>query len=225
MEVKISMKSADFINYLSPVLDEMAKQWPGNRTVNIVCHGHSVPAGYFATPFVNTFESYPHLLHKILKERFPFAVLNVIVTAAGGEHSAGGLKRFESEALNHNPSVITLDYSLNDRGIGLEAAEAAWESMIENAISRGVKVILLTPSWDNAYYTKTENWLKLEAHAAQVRKLAEKYEVGLADAFARFRDCVKDDGDLASLLSHVNHPSAAGHRLIAEEIAKFFPAR
>ena len=77
------MKPADYINYLNPVLDEFAKRWPDNKTVNIVCHGHSVPSGYFATPFVNTFESYPHLLHKIVKERFPFAVLNVIVTAIG----------------------------------------------------------------------------------------------------------------------------------------------
>lgn len=38
------------INYLSPIIDELAKRWPDNRTVNIVCHGHSVPSGYFATP-------------------------------------------------------------------------------------------------------------------------------------------------------------------------------
>jgi lysophospholipase L1-like esterase len=219
------MKSANFIYYLNPVLDEMAKRWPDNKTINIVCHGHSVPAGYFATPYVNTFDSYPHLLHKILKERFPFAVINVIVTAIGGEHSADGLKRFESDVLNLNPSVITIDYSLNDRGIGEEAARTAWEGMINKAISRNIKIILLTPSWDNTYYTKDENWQKLISHAEQVRMLADKYEIGLADAFGKFKDYVKTDSDLASLLSHGNHPSGIGHRLIAEEIAKFFIAR
>jgi len=219
------MKSADFIDYLAPVTNELAKRWPDNKTINIVCHGHSVPAGYFATPFVNTFESYPHLLHKILKERFPFAVINIIVTAIGGEHSADGLERFESEALNHNPSVITIDYALNDRRIGEGTAKAAWENMIKKAVSRGVKIILLTPSWDNSYYAQDENWRKIEAHAEQIRVLAEKYEIGLADAFMRFKDYVKNDCDLASLMSHVNHPSATGHKLIAEEIAKFFIAR
>ncbi|MEK5235702.1 hypothetical protein NST99_08380 [Paenibacillus sp. FSL L8-0470] len=34
----------------------------GERTLNIVCHGHSVPSGYFATPIVDTFHAYPHLL-------------------------------------------------------------------------------------------------------------------------------------------------------------------
>ncbi|MCL2815700.1 MAG: SGNH/GDSL hydrolase family protein, partial [Oscillospiraceae bacterium] len=201
------MKSANYIDYLNPVTDELAKHWPANKTINIICHGHSVPAGYFATPFVNAFESYPHLLHRILKERFPFAVINVIVTAIGGEHSADGAKRFEPEVLNHNPSVVTIDYSLNDRGIGEDAARAAWEGMIEKAVSRNVKVILLTPSWDNAYYAQDENWRKLEAHAAQVRMLAEKHGVGLADAFMRFKDYVKNDSDLVALLSHGNHPS------------------
>jgi len=219
------MKSAHYISYLNPVTDELAKRWPDNKTVNIVCHGHSVPAGYFATPFVNTFDSYPHLLHKILKERFPFAVINVIVTAIGGEHSADGAKRFDSEVLNHNPSVITMDYSLNDRRIGEKAAKVAWEDMIKKAVSRDIKIILLTPSWENSYYVQDENWQQIETHTEQVRMLAEKYEVGLADAFMRFRDYVKTDSDLVSLMSHGNHPSAIGHGLIADEIAKFFIAR
>jgi len=224
------MRTANYIDYLAPVTAELAKKWPENRTINIVCHGHSVPAGYFATPFVNTFESYPHILHRILKERFPFAVINVIVTAIGGEHSADGANRFEYEVLNHNPAVITIDYSLNGRRLGLEAAKEAWESMIDKAVSRGIKVILLTPSWDNSYYAHAQNenenesWRQIEAHAAQVRTLAGKRGVGLADAFMVFRDHVKNDSDLVALLSHVNHPGAIGHRLIAEEIAKFFIA-
>lgn len=82
------------LNYLQPVLDKLALQWPDNETVNLVCHGHSVPSGYFTTPFVNTFDAYPHLLHRMIKERFPFAVVNVIVTAIGGEHVASGAGRF-----------------------------------------------------------------------------------------------------------------------------------
>ena len=35
-----------------------------NHTVNLVCHGHSVLAGYFKTPEVRTFDAYPYLLHR-----------------------------------------------------------------------------------------------------------------------------------------------------------------
>ena len=66
------MSIANKLDYLDEVLCELQKQWPNNRTINIVCHGHSVPSGYFATPFVDTFNSYPHLLHRAIKERFPF---------------------------------------------------------------------------------------------------------------------------------------------------------
>jgi lysophospholipase L1-like esterase len=211
--------------YLSPVLDALALRWPQNRTVNIVCHGHSVPAGYFATPFVNSFSAYPHLLHRMIKERFPYAVTNVIVTGIGGEHSEAGAERLETEVLTHRPDVLTIDYSLNDRKIGLQAAYRAWENMISKALERDVKVILCTPTWDNSYYDKSEKWTALQQHADQVRLLAERYAVGLADSFRAFERRIHDENDLPKYLSHGNHPSEAGHMLVAEEIAKYFIAR
>ena len=136
------------VSYLADLRAELKGHWPENRTVTIVCHGHSVPAGYGATPFVDTFNAYPHLLHRGLKARFPFAVINVIVTAIGGENSAAGAERFERDVLMHRPDVVTIDYGLNDRGIGLEAASEAWGSMIERALAEGMRVVLLTPTWD-----------------------------------------------------------------------------
>ena len=213
------------ITYLDPILNEMAAKWPNNRTINVVCHGHSVPSGYFATPFVNTFSAYPHLLHRMIKERFPFAVTNVIVTAIGGENSVGGEARFERDVLSHRPDIMTVDYSLNDRAVGLEAAEKAWRSMIEKALEYGTKLILCTPTWDNSYYKQNEKWEALVRNAEQVRMLADRYDLGLADSFKAFEKHISEPSDLAKYLSHVNHPTEAGHRLVAEEIAKYFIAR
>ena len=215
---------ANRLTYLKPALDELDKKWPENRTVNIVCHGHSVPSGYFATPFVDTFRAYPHLLHRHIKERFPFAVVNVIVTAIGGENSERGAERFDSQVLNLRPDVLTIDYALNDRIIGLQAAETAWRRMIEKALENEIKVILLTPSWDKSYFLKDGDWDALEEHSEQIRNLASDYQIGLADVFQRFADYVKEDDDLTDLLSHVNHPNYEGHALIAREIAKYFGA-
>jgi lysophospholipase L1-like esterase len=213
------------IHYLDAINDELANRWPDNRTINIVCHGHSVPAGYFATPYVNTFDSYPHLLHTLIKERFPYAVVNVIVTAIGGENSSEGEKRFDNDVLCHKPDVLTIDYSLNDRRIGLGDAKAAWSAMIGRALEKGVKVILLTPGWDNGFFDETELWKTIALHAEQVRGLAREYHTGLADVSARFDEYAERGGDVAALLSHVNHPGRKGHELIAEEIAKYFLAR
>lgn len=213
------------IQYLDPLLDEMAVHWPNNRIINIVCHGHSVPAGYFATPYVNTFSAYPHLLHQLIKERFPFAVTNVIVSAIGGECAIQGAARFEKDVLNHHPDLVTIDYSLNDRGSGLKPACDAWEKMILQALEQNSKVILCTPTWDRSYYTQDENWEQLVRHAEQVRTLADRYQVGLADSFEAFRRHVTEPADLAQYLSHVNHPTREGHQLVAQEIGKYFIAR
>jgi len=212
------------LHYLDPVLDALAAQWPNNRTINIVFHGHSVPSGYFATPYVNTFDAYPHLLHRMIKERFPFAVVNIIVTAIGGEYAAQGAKRFDAEVLNHNPDVLILDYGLNDRFSGLKAAAEAWEEMIQKALSRGIKVILCTPTWDTTYYEQNDSWESLRQHAEQIRTLADKYNVGLADSYEAFHRFVKAPEDLTCLLSFINHPSKAGHQLVANEISKYFIA-
>ena len=48
--------------------------------------------------------------------------------------------------LRYDPDVVTIDYGLNDRGIGFERAREAGSSMIKPAQTEGVKVILLTPT-------------------------------------------------------------------------------
>jgi len=216
---------ADTIHYLDNILDELGKQWPNHRIINIVFHGHSVPAGFFATPYVNSLEAYPAVTHRIIKERFPFAIVNCIVTAKGGENSISGAARFQDDVLCHKPDLVTIDYGINDRGPGLEKAEPAWRQMIEAGLAKNVKVILLTPSWDRTYFARDEDWKKLEAHAEQIRHLASEYQVGLCDTFAVYRKNVSSDGDLVGLLSHVNHPSAKAHRLIAETLGEFFLPR
>lgn len=218
---------ADPAVYLSGLLGEMAKQWPDNRTIHIVCHGHSVPAGYFATPFVNTLDAYPHQLLAGIKERFPFAVVNVIVTAVGGETSAEGAERFAQDVLCHRPDLVTIDYALNDRRAGLEAARNAWEQMIALAQQRAIPLILLTPTLDQ--FTQRSGdpsfSLDLESHSRQVRRLAETHNLGLADSFAAFQRHIAAGGHLYDLLSHVNHPNRLGHSLVAQEILRYFPAQ
>ncbi len=170
-------------SYLRDLTLELSHQWPKNRTVNILCHGHSVPAGYFQTPVVDTFNAYPHLLHRELKERFPYAVLNVIVTAIGGENSESGAKRFERDVLSLRPDLITIDYGLNDRAIGPARAEAAWKTMIAQAQAAHVPVILLTPAPDvNARLDDPAD--PLNQHAEQIRCLAREQDVALVDSLA-----------------------------------------
>lgn len=214
-------EGVDPSTYLANIKLELVKEWPGNRTINLVFHGHSVPAGYFKTPIVNTLESYPYQLLKKLKALYPYAVINVINTAIGGENSISGVQRFEKEVLVHRPDVLFIDYALNDRGVGLEAASEAWSGMIGIALKKDIKIILLTPSPDQRVDILDPN-SDLEQHRKQIMHLAEAYQVGLVDSYALFKKRVEAGDALSNYMSQVNHPNEQGHELIAEEIMQFF---
>lgn len=208
-------------SYLHEVVAELSRQWPQNRTVNIVCHGHSVPAGYFRTPVVDTFNAYPHLLHRGLKERFPYAVVNVVVTAIGGENAEAGAKRFERDVLALRPDVVTIDYALNDRGIGLSRVETAWKAMIARAKASGAKVILLTPTPDTNAKLDDPND-PLNQHAEQIRRLARENSVALVDSLALFQARIHAGETLESFMSQGNHPNRKGHEIVAAGLLQGF---
>ncbi len=216
------IQSPEPSTYLRDIVRVLQADWPASRTVNIVCHGHSVPAGYFRTPVVDSLSAYPNLLRESLAHRFPHAVINVIVTAIGGEESASGARRFAEDVLAKKPDVVTIDYSLNDRRLGLPEARKAWVSMIEAAQKAKVKVILLTPTPDQGSKLDNPND-PLNLHAEQVRSLAKEFRVGLVDSLAEFKKAIKSGQPLPSLMSQSNHPNRAGHSLVAEELQRWFP--
>ncbi|MEI8373063.1 MAG: SGNH/GDSL hydrolase family protein [Planctomycetota bacterium] len=208
--------------YLADISKLLKQHWPKNRIINLVCHGHSVPAGYFKTPVVDTFNAYPHLIHRALKERYPMAVINVIVTAIGGEASESGAARFERDVLTLKPDLVLIDYGLNDRGIGLLRAKKAWKSMIEKAQAQKVNLLLLTPTGDLS--AKLDDPADpLNRHAEQIRLLAQECRCGLVDSNARFGQYVHTGHKLQDLMSQVNHPNRKGHDLVVEAVMEWFP--
>ena len=208
-------------NYLKDIKDELTKEWPKNRTVNLVFHGHSVPAGYFKTPIVNTLDAYPFQVLKRIKEHYPYAVVNIINTSIGGENSVSGADRFESEVLIHNPDVLFLDYALNDTRLGLDKSYKAWNNMIQKALKRNIKIILLTPSPDQRINILEANNV-LEQHQKQIQNLAKENGIGLVDSFKIFKEKAIAGDSISKFMSQVNHPNAEGHRLIADRISMYF---
>jgi len=213
---------ANQANYLSDVVTDLTKVWPNNRMIEIVCHGHSVPAGYAKTPEIRALDAYPNLLREKLNRRFPHAVINVTVTAIGGENSIQGEKRFAEDVLSRHPAVVTIDYGLNDRGLDEGAVRTAWQSMIGQAKAQGIKVILLTPTGDQSAKMDDSND-PLPKQAAAIRRLALENGVGLVDSFAAFQSAIAGGTPLNSLMSQVNHPNRRGHELVVAELLKWFP--
>lgn len=218
-EMQIMVRSA-YARNTAELKDELRKKWPGNRTVNLVFHGHSVPAGYHRTPQVETFDSYPYLTLKQLKEEYPYAVINSITTAIGGENSEQGYRRFREEVLAHKPDILFIDYALNDRAIGLERSLKAWEGMIREAQNKRIPVVLLTPTPDLSENILDEQTV-LELHARQIRELAAKYRTGLIDSYAVFRKKAAEGEDLKAYMSQSNHPNEKGHEIVSSLLVKY----
>jgi lysophospholipase L1-like esterase len=220
----LSMPLPDPAAYLLPLAKDLCRTWPDNRNIRIVCHGHSVPSGYFRTPEIRTFDSYPHLLHRFLAERFPWAPINVIVTAIGGENSEAGAARFASDVLTLKPDLVTIDYGLNDRGIGLTRAAAAWKRMLSALSELTVPAILLTPTFDSrAVDPAACDAGEVADHARQIRAFATEAGVALADSHAVWSRYAQQHGSYQALLSQCNHPSRLGHDLVAHEMIRWFP--
>ncbi|MGI6636414.1 MAG: SGNH/GDSL hydrolase family protein [Christensenellales bacterium] len=187
--------------YLKPLRDELRCQWPDYQPHYIACHGHSVVTGAFAKSQVRPFNAYPHLWYRLLNERFPTALISMIITAIGGEHAASGAERFQTDALSRKPDLVTIDYSLNDRTDGLEKARGAWSRMLDEASAADVPVILLTPTLDAKSTYDLREYDILRVHAEQVKSLASEYGVGLVDPFAAFERYLSQGGVIEELLS------------------------
>lgn len=213
---------AEQTTYLADFSAQAKKDWPHNRRMMVVCHGHSVPAGYAATPEVRTFDAYPMLLHQKLAEKFPHGVINVVTSAVGGENCTKGAKRFDDDVLALKPDVVTIDYALNDRGLPLKTSRAAWAEMIEKCQSHNIKVILLTPTPDIKAKLDDPND-PLNQNADQIRELAATYHVGLVDSLKGFQSQIAAGKKLADLMAQSNHPNRAGHEIVADLLAQWFP--
>lgn len=205
-------------DYLADFKGELVLTWPDNRTINVVFHGHSVPSGYFRAPVVNTLAAYPHLFLKFLKEHYKSAVINCITTSIGGEQSEQGALRFKNEVLTMRPDLLFIDYALNDRRIGLERAEMAWRSMINDALEAGVKVVLLTPTPDLKEDILDE-YAPLALYAGMIRELGTEYQIPVVDVYSRFKSLKRSGTDISSCMSQGNHPNEMGHQLVLNAIA------
>lgn len=216
-----ALAQAEKDTYLNDIKIELKKEWPKNRTINLVFHGHSVPSGYFKTPVVNSLQSYPFLVLKKVKEMYPNAVVNVIITGIGGENSVKGETRFKDDVLTHKPDVLFIDYALNDINVGVERSKIAMSKMIETALSKGIKVILFTPS-PHQNYNILDPADPYVAFQKEFIDLAKKYHTGLVDSFSLFKEKIAAGHDVKEFMSQVNHPNEVGHQLIADEIIKWF---
>lgn len=217
--------AADKNIYLESLVRDLQKIWPDNRSITIVCHGHSIPCGYMAENVTRFMDAYPHLLHAKLAERFPHSVINVIVTAIGGENSVSGSKRFKEDVLSFRPDLITIDYGRNDMFLSEDEMRMAWANMMQEAAAAGCKTLLITPAPDcgRIYYEESARKLSDKEMAEIIRKTADEFSAGLVDAYGAFEKLFSQGHTRSEYAVSVNHLNRRGHEIIADGIMEWIP--
>ena len=176
---------------------------PGNRTPVVVAFGDSLTSG----PGLRPEQTYPALL----QERIADAGHNQRVINAGvsGDTSTEALRRFDA-SLVADAQILILAIGINDglRAVPVSTVERNISTMIERAQARGIRVLLCAmeaPPLGGLNYT-------IEFHR-MFSRLSDRYNVPLVPFF--LINIIGDDGwDLDDTL----HPTANGHRVIADAI-------
>lgn len=206
------------------------------KPVTIVCWGDSVTAGGNAsTPD----KRYVDVFAAGLREHFPQAQLTVTNISAGGSRSANWLfpDKFPyrtlrgaaspcqfQRILDAKPNLVTIEF-VNDAGLTPAQVEETYNDILQRLQPLGAEVILITP-----HYTmfkmmgfQTMRDVERRPYVLALRQFANKHNVGLADAAARWEHLWKEGLPYVTLLNNtINHPDDRGHRLFAEELWKCF---
>ena len=206
------------------------------QPVKIVCWGDSVTAGGNASApelrYVDVFAAG-------LRERFPQAKLDVQNISAGGSSSrqwlfpekfpyrglqgAANPARFE-RVLAAKPDLVTIEF-VNDAGLTPVMVEETYSDILKRLKTIGAEVILITPHFTMLKMMGFQSMREAEKrpYVLALREFADKHNVALADAAARWEHLWKEGLPYPTLLHNtINHPDDRGHRLFAEELWKCF---
>jgi len=204
------------------------------QPVTIVCWGDSVTCGGDASCPEMT---YPMQFARMLKREFPDAPIDVKVVAIGGSNSQqwlypdrikpqpGREKEFRWERVTEpKPDVVTVEF-VNDAWLKDKQVEAVYSDILNRVRGAGSELIIITPHFTMMPWMGFKTFLEKDGreYVHALRRFAEKHNVALADASARWEHLWMEGLPYVTLLKNgINHPDDRGHALFAEELIKCF---
>jgi lysophospholipase L1-like esterase len=189
---------------------------PGDRVVFL---GDSITAQYEYSTYIELY----------LTTRFPAGHMTFRNAGIGGDTATGGARRFASHVLAEKPTVVTIDFGMNDGGYGgFDANKAeqfvkSTKQMLSAAKKAGVRVALISPNAVEVR-NKPQHKTYLETQArfyAPLKDLAAKYEVPFVDQYAVTRKVVEKltaDNSKVKQFPDSVHTGSAGGLLMAHTI-------
>jgi lysophospholipase L1-like esterase len=190
-------------------------------------------------------KTYGELLQQTFQEKkIPIEVINAGVP---GNTTALALQRFQKDVLDHNPSLVVIQFGINDSAVDvwkdppmekprveLPVYLMNLESMIDRIQNQNGEVILMSPqrlSWSKKtrelygkppYVIDDEEGFNviLDTYVAGLRELAVRKNVRFIDINAAYSKYPADYGAPYSELLHQDgmHPNDQGHQLVFDHL-------
>lgn len=201
-----------------------------DEPLKIVCWGDSVTAGGDAT---SPETRYPNVVAQRLKTKYPGNKIDVETIAVGGSNSRQWLWPDEfpgregcdwQRIVAAKPDLVTLEF-VNDAGLSGETFEQVYNEILARVGALGAELILITPHFTKPEMMgfKTLREPERRPYVLAVRDYAQKHNLALADASARWEHLWKEGLPYVTLLRNgINHPDDRGHALFADELIKCF---
>lgn len=165
----------------------------------------------------------------------------VVNAGHGGDSSKNLLKRLDSDALSHHPSLVILLVGTNDalnhrNSVELDEYRTNLKTLIERIRYNGASILLLTPPPCNSTYVRQRHPVeffqekdpntKLDDIRAVERSVAVSENIPIVELEPVFGEISKGEVKESLLRNKANsnsedglHPTASGYQAIAQAVA------
>ena len=165
----------------------------------VVCLGDSI------TQFGEGPGGYVWLVRHYLKDLYPGQSIETLNAGISGHKSTDMIERFRRDVLDKKPDLITISVGVNDvwhgfydghpkgdgpRGVKLEDYRKNVDSMVTQAQSLGVKVVILSTTVIYENLDSNEN-RKAAGYNAALRDIAREHNCSFVDFIKPFRTLIK----------------------------------
>lgn len=197
----------------------------------VVCLGDSI------TQFGESSGGYVWLVRHYLRDLYPDQNIETINSGISGHKSTDMIARFQRDVLDKKPDLVTISVGVNDvwhgfydnhpmgdgpRGVSLEDYQKNVDSMVSQAVSAGIKVVVLSTTVIEEDLNNREN-AKAAKYNAVLREIARAHQCTFVDFQRPFRTLIqayqRSTGGRDNLLTVDGvHMNSSGNKVMAHTI-------
>ena len=181
---------------------------------------------------------YPSLITERLRQIFPETEIEIINAGIGGNSSADGLSRIQTDVIDKNPDITVVCFGLNDV---CQRKSEMFKNNLSEIFKRlkdaNIDTLFMTPNMVNTYVhhlnlpvlhktaqscAECQNDGTMDLFMDTARKCAEDSGVEVCDVYAIWKKMNEYGVDTTELLcNHINHPIRSMHKLFADTLEPY----